>query len=93
MESFLQTEPYYSGRDLYYLTAKVEMTEQQKLYYCTCLRANKYRYNYGRQANRTLRDILIPSLDEIPTWASETMRELVEEMQTVLAGVLPSKAP
>lgn len=92
MESFLQTEPYYSGRDLYYLTAKVPMTEQQKLYYCTCLRANKYRYNYGRQANRTLKDILIPSLDEIPVWVEETMRELVEEMQKVLAGVLPAKS-
>lgn len=92
MESFLQTEPYYSGRDLYYLTAKVPMTEQQKLYYCTCLRANKYRYNYGRQANRTLKDILIPSLDEIPPWVEETMRELVEEMQSVLTGILPTKA-
>jgi hypothetical protein len=91
MESFLQTEPYYSGRDLYYLTAKVPMTEQQKLYYCTCLRANKYRYNYGRQANRTLKDILIPGLDEIPPWVEETMRELVDEMQAVLAGILLGK--
>lgn len=70
MESFLQTEPYYSGRDLYYLTPKFQFTEHELLFYCVCLRANKYRFNYGRQANRTLRDILIPSPSEIPEWVN-----------------------
>jgi len=87
MESFLQTAPYYSGRDLYYLTSKVPLSDQEKLYYCACLRANKYRYNYGRQANRTLRDIFIPSPDEIPKWVFETMSELAEEMQSILSGM------
>lgn len=41
MESFLQTEPYYSGRDLYYLVPKAEFNDGEKLFYCTCLRANK----------------------------------------------------
>lgn len=91
MESFLQTAPYYSGRDLYHLTSKVPLSDQEKLYYCACLRANKYRYNYGRQANRTLRDILIPSPEEIPKWASETMSELAEEMQSILSGLLHGK--
>lgn len=68
MASFLQTEPYYSGRDLFYLTARVEMTDAQKLYYCACLRANRFRYNYGRQANRTLGDITLPALAELPEW-------------------------
>jgi hypothetical protein len=71
MASFLQTEPYYSGRDLYYLTPKSEMSVNVLLYYCACLRANKYRYSYGRQANRTLKDILIPSLDELPSWVHD----------------------
>lgn len=68
MESFLQPEPYYSGRDLYYLTARVPLTDAQKLYYCACLRANRYRYSYGRQANRTLRDINLPDLGSLPAW-------------------------
>lgn len=68
MATFLQPEPYYSGRDLYYLTAKVDLTEQQKLFYCLCLRFNRYRFNYGRQANRTLRDLLVPAPDELPAW-------------------------
>jgi len=68
LETFLQPEPYYSGRDLFYLTSRVPMTEVQKLYYCACLRANKYRYNYGRQANRTLRAIMVPDINDIPGW-------------------------
>jgi len=72
MESFLQPEPYYSGRDLYYLVPRIEMTDAQKLYYCSCLRANRYRFNYGRQANRTLRNLFVPSLANIPTWVDLT---------------------
>lgn len=68
MESFLQPEPFYSGRDLYYLNPKIDLSDQEKIYYCVCLRANKYRFNYGRQANRTLKEILIPSVNEIPKW-------------------------
>ena len=73
MESFLQNEPYYSGRDLYYLTARQPMTDARKLYYCACLRANRYRFSYGRQANRTLKTMLIPSPQEIPYWVDEAV--------------------
>lgn len=66
LETFLQPAPFYSGRDLFCLTPKIPMSDSVKLYYCACLRANKYKYNYGRQANKTLRSLLIPSLDEIP---------------------------
>lgn len=68
LETFLQPNEYYSGRDMYYLTAKIQLSELQLLYYCTCIRFNRYRYNYGRQANRTLKDILIPDISEIPDW-------------------------
>jgi len=71
MESFFQPEPYYSGRDLYYLTSKIPLSVQQKLFYCQCLRINKYRYSYGRQANRTLKDIEIPSPEKIPKWVDK----------------------
>jgi len=75
MASFLQPQEFYSGRDLYYLLPRIPLTDAQKIYYCACLRANKYRYNYGRQANRTLRDIVIPSLDDIPVWIEKAQGE------------------
>lgn len=72
MESFLQKEPYYSGRDVYALNPKIELNDVELLYYCMCLRSNKYKYNYGRQPNKTLKDISIPSTDEIPEWVYTT---------------------
>lgn len=79
LETFVQPEPFYSGRDLYYLRPLVAMSLPQKLYYCMCIRANKYRYNYGRQANRTLRDIMVPAMDEIPDWVSATLPSVVSD--------------
>lgn len=72
METFLQLSPYYSGRDLYYLTPKVNMSNEEKLYYCLCLRKNKYRFSYGRQANVTLPELQIPTLDSIPSYVKAT---------------------
>nr|WP_242007057.1 restriction endonuclease subunit S [Candidatus Nitrotoga sp. AM1P] len=71
LETFLQPEPFYSGRDLYYLKPREDMTDAVKLYYCACIRANKYRYSYGRQANRTLKDIEVPALAEVPAWVHQ----------------------
>lgn len=66
METFLQSTPYYSGRDLYYLTPRFEMSNEVLLYYAMCLRANKFKFSYGRQANVSLPDLLIPCLESIP---------------------------
>lgn len=72
LESFLQYEPFYSGRDMYYLSPKIELTDQQKLYYCACIKANKDKYSYGRQANRTLKYLKVPAVEDIPTWVNST---------------------
>ncbi len=60
LATFFQQEPYYSGRDIYILIPKKQLSEIEMIFYCYCIRKNKYRYNYGRQANKTLKDILIP---------------------------------
>ena len=72
LETFLQPEPFYSGYHVFCLTPKTHLTEEEKLFYCACIRANQYRYNYGRQANRTLADLLIPRKEEIPSWVYTT---------------------
>ncbi len=71
MESFLQTEPYYTGFHIMYLTPKIELTKREMLFYCYCLRLNKFKYSYGRQANRTLNKLLIPDISEIPKWLND----------------------
>jgi len=65
LSSFYHEQEYYSGRDIYYLLPRSKMSVEEMLFYAFCLQANKYRYNYGRGANRTLKDILVP--DKMPT--------------------------
>lgn len=78
LEAFLQPEPFYSGRDLYYLEPKFKLTTAQKLYYCVCIRANKYKYNYGRQANRTLKHLKVPHFDDFPKWVNDADLSIYE---------------
>lgn len=68
MESFLQTSPFYSGRDLFFLTPLVPMTTAEKLFYCMCLRRNKFKFSYGRQANESLPSLQIPIMEDIPDY-------------------------
>ena len=72
LEAFLQNSDFYTSYHIFCLKPKMELSEKQKLFYCLCIRANKYRYSYGRQANKTLREILVPSISEIPVWVEKT---------------------
>ena len=65
LATFYQPEPYYSGRDLYYLVPKEEMNVMEMLIYSRFINSNKYKYSYGRQANRTLKELLIPDRVEV----------------------------
>lgn len=84
LETFLQSDPFYSGRDLYYLKPRIELSTQQKLYYCMAIRANKYRYSYGRQANRTLKELLIPAPESIPPWAYKAVGKTISEFHEII---------
>ena len=64
LSCFVQTEDYYSGRDLYVLSPKIDLTLEQKIFYAMCINKNQYRYSYGRSANKTFPNIEIPSLEE-----------------------------
>jgi hypothetical protein len=71
LSTFLQEVPFYSGRDMAHLAPKKPMSKQLLLYYCACILANRYRFSYGRQANRTLKNILVPAPAEIPSYVAE----------------------
>ena len=61
LSTFYQPLPFYTGFHILVLEPKVKMSVLEMLFYAKCISRNKYKYNYGRQANRTLKDILIPS--------------------------------
>lgn len=71
LESFLQTSDFYTGYHIFCLNPKKDLSEKEKLFYCLCIQANKYRYSYGRQANKTLGDIIVPSINEVPEWVEK----------------------
>ena len=68
LEAFLQKEPYYTGYHIFILEPKLELSDIEMLFYCMCIRANKYKYNYGRQANRTLKNLIVPDTKDIPNY-------------------------
>lgn len=70
--AFLQPSPYYCGRDVMILTARTQMTEQEKLWWVTCITANRFRFGFGRQANRTLKDLSLPAPKNMPEWVKTT---------------------
>ena len=70
--AFLQPNPYYCGRDVMILTPKRPMSEQEKLWWVACITVNRFRYGFGRQANRTLKDLKLPSPVEMPKWVKTT---------------------
>ncbi|MFB3813095.1 MAG: restriction endonuclease subunit S [Terriglobales bacterium] len=71
LSTFLQERPFYTGRDVAILKSKEKLSKPVLLFYCMCIKANRYRYSYGRQANRTLKDLVVPPLANVPAWASE----------------------
>lgn len=66
--AFLQPYPFYSGFHIMVLTPKKTMSNQEKLWWVMCITANRFRFGFGRQANRTLKDLNLPEPNEMPKW-------------------------
>ena len=70
LATFYQPEPYYSAYHVFYLSPREEMNVMEMLIYSKIINSNKYKYSYGRQANKTLKELLIPDRTEIKTLCS-----------------------
>jgi hypothetical protein len=88
-EAFLQPYPYYCGRDVMILTAKKPMTESEKLWWATCITANRFRFGFGRQANRTLKDLVLPEYADMPKWVSSVDVDCFEGSRSPAIGASP----
>lgn len=65
LTTFYHDYEYYSGRDVYIAKPIKPMSKEEFLFYCYVIEQNKYRYNYGRAANRTLHKLVVPTYQEI----------------------------
>lgn len=71
LSTFVQPEPFVCGYHVMILAAKnPSMTVSEKLWWARCIWENRYRFSYGRQANRTLGSLLVPT--EVPEWVYST---------------------
>lgn len=71
LETFYQPQPFYTSYHIKVLVPKNNMNIKELLYYCMAIKANKYRYNYGRQANKTLAQILVPHPNFLPEYVHD----------------------
>ncbi len=67
LSSFVQPEPFYTAQNIKVLRPKSDMSFRQKVFYCCAIARNRFRYtSHGREANKTLYNLLVP--DDIPGW-------------------------
>lgn len=88
LSAFVQVKEFYTGQNVAVLSPKNEMDIIQKLFYCYCISKNRYRYSaFGREANKTLKDLLVPDLDEIPnTFTERGVPNFIEKTGTLSKG-------
>jgi hypothetical protein len=60
LQAFYQRDPFQIAHQIAVLYPIEPMSEKEIFFYVLCIRKNKYRFNYGRQADKTLADILVP---------------------------------
>jgi hypothetical protein len=77
LSTFYQPEPFVCGRDVAVLTPKRVMTVGELLWWSHLIHSNAYRYSFGRQANRTLSSLMLPTA--IPEYLSRVIEEARED--------------
>lgn len=79
LASFVQPSPFYTAQNIKVLNPIVEMDLEVKLFYCAAIQHNRFRYHsHSREANSTFDDILVPEIDEIPSWVKRNDVKLIK---------------
>ena len=87
LSSFVQPRPFYTAQNVDVLIPPEDMCLDVKFFYCLCIEANSFRYStYGREANRTLKSILVPDPDDLPGWVSGTVERAIVEFTRALSS-------
>lgn len=87
LASFLQPAPFVTGYHVAILSARADMDETEKLWWARCIWENHYRYGFGRQANRTLGSLKLPSGP--PQWVDQIEPSPLGELSKPLGPPQP----
>lgn len=89
LASFVQPCPFYTAQNIDVLKPRSPMPLDVKLYYCLCIAANRFRYStFGREANRTLKFLEVPSLRNVPAWVKGSAKTSVNEFSRELMELI-----
>lgn len=69
LSTFVQVAPFYTGYHLFILRPLRAMELKERLWWAMCIERNRYRYNFGRQANRSLPELELPN--KVPRWVKQ----------------------
>ncbi|MGI8569007.1 MAG: restriction endonuclease subunit S [Methylocella sp.] len=79
LASFVQMRPFYTAQNVAVLRPQAKLSFAEKLFICLAIRHNRFRYSaFGREANRTLRTLLIPEPEEFPKWVQDQDTSVLE---------------
>ena len=93
LASFVQLEPFYTAQNVAVLKSRESMSIAEKLYICLCIQHNRFRYSpFGREANRTLRTLPVPSRDEFPAWVGNADLSILKEDHSLASQASSSAA-
>jgi len=85
LSCFVQIHPFIPPKMWRYWFLKNDMSIVERLYYAKAISTNRFRYStYGREANRTFKNILVPALSEIPAWFMILMLPVIMEPTNLL---------
>lgn len=83
LSSFVQPRDFYTAQNIDVLEPRDKMSLEVKLYYCLCIEANRFRYStFGREANRTLKNILVPKRECVPEWTGGIIKKAIAELNS-----------
>lgn len=89
LSSFVQASPFYTAQNIDVLRPINPMSLDEKLYYCLCIEANAFRYStFGREANRSLKNLLVPARESIPPWVCGATKAATESLRDDLLSAV-----
>jgi hypothetical protein len=80
LATFYQEQPFYTAFHVACLRPLEPLSVDELLYYCSCIWDNRFRFSYGRQANRTLKDLRIPARESIPSWVNGALTRVADNL-------------
>lgn len=80
LSSFVQQKDFYTAQNIKILTPKYHLSDVEKKFYCYVIEHNRFRYtSHGREANKTLNYLPVPTVNSIPNWVSSVKTCEVEK--------------